>query len=81
MSHTTTSIRIIIAITVAASMVVAGISLSSLQQQRGYVASEQSRSKVPYETYVMILISESLQANIWIRKISVLEMTNVTTLT
>jgi Flp pilus assembly protein CpaB len=40
MNHTTTSIRIIIAIALSASMVVAGVSLPSLQQQRGYAASE-----------------------------------------
>lgn len=40
MSHTTTSTRLIIAIALAASIVVAGISLTSLQQQPGYAASQ-----------------------------------------
>ncbi|HET7389184.1 MAG TPA: hypothetical protein VFJ51_00050 [Nitrososphaeraceae archaeon] len=40
MNHTTVSIRIVIATGLALSMVVAGISLASLQQQPGYAASQ-----------------------------------------
>ena len=41
MNHTTTvAIRIIIAAALAASMVVAGTSLSSLQQHKAYAASQ-----------------------------------------
>ena len=45
MSHTTISIRLIIAIALAASMVVAGISLAPLQQQPGYAAKAEKHEQ------------------------------------
>ena len=45
MNHTTVAIRIIIGIALAASMVVAGISLASLEQQPGYAAKAEKHEQ------------------------------------